>query len=367
MSDSVSPSRSLPARPSLEQLKKQAKELRASGAQPTLAAAQLAVARGHGHASWPKLKLAVEQSTLIRLIEEGDAAGVRRLVAASPRLVTAPFTDGLTPLHYAAGEDRPEVVAALVEARAPLAAHFGRTGHSALSWAVTCESQQAARKLIELGVKPDLFCAAGLGLLEEVEGFWPGGRLRRRPSATGSTRYGEDGERLPVPPPAAADQVSDALYIACRSGRLEVARWLLDHGADPNWRGFAGATGLAWAEFSGNPELAALLRERGGSDELLEPGFRAAPRAFGLMVLAGWGFARRLAARLTADPAWVAVRGGRGTLLHAAVAGGQTATAKILLRFGADRAAVDDEGRRPVDLAEAKGYAELAALLKPSS
>jgi ankyrin repeat protein len=363
MSDSV-PASQLPPRPSLEQLRKQAKELRASGAHASLAAAQRAVAGMYGYASWPPLKTAVESITLRRLIEEGDAEGVRRLIESSPRLPQIAFDDGSTPLHVAAAENRPAVVEALVAGGAPLQARFGKSAHSALSWAVTCWSDAAAHKLIELGLKPDLFCAAGLGLLDAVKAFWSEGKLRRHPSKTGSSRYTESGEPLPSPPKADADQVSDALYIACRSERLEVARWLLDHGADPNWRGYSGATGLAWAEFSGNAELCALLRQRGGSDEIRDHVFRATPKAFALMVLAGWGFPKLLLERLQADRSLVSLRGERGTLLHAAAESGQEATARILLLFGADRTATDPEGRTPADVAELKGHTEVAALLR---
>ena len=56
---SVPPVRRLPERPSLEQLRKQAKEhletMRAGGEPATLSAAQHALAREYGFESWPKL------------------------------------------------------------------------------------------------------------------------------------------------------------------------------------------------------------------------------------------------------------------------------------------------------------------------
>jgi ankyrin repeat protein len=359
------PTSSLPSRPDLDQLKKQAKELRASGAHRTLAEAQLALARRHGFASWTKLKRAVELATLRRLIEEGDAAAARVLVASSPGLAKATFDDGSTPLHLAAGENRPALVEALVEHGAPLHAAYGKSAHTALSWALTCWSYGAAEKLVALGVEPDLFCAAGLGDLDRVRAFWPGGSLRRHPSRTGSSRYTDAGAPLPRPPRRDTDQVSDALYLACRCNRPEVARWLLDHGADPNWCGYAGASCLAWAEFSGNLDLCALLRARGGSDDVLDQQYRATPRVFPLMVFSGWGFPRLLLERLTADRTLAALTGGRGTLLHAAAEGGQEAAARILVHFGADRGARDPEGRTPAELAQARGHATLAALLSP--
>lgn len=307
---------------------------------------------------------ASDQVTLRRLIEAGDAEAVRRLIASSLDLASTPFDDGSTPLHAAAGENWPSIVEILVASGAPVQARFGGWAHSPLSWAITCWSDAAAHKLIELGAEPDLFCAAGLGLLDVVKTFWPGGKLQPHPSETGSSRYTESGARLQAPPESDAEQVSDALYLACRNGRLEVSRWLLDHGADPNWRGYAGASCLAWAEFSADPALCALLRERGGSDELLDYQYRATPTVFALMVLAGWGFPKRLIGRLSADLSLVSARGGRGTLLHAAAEGGQEETAGILLRFGADKAATDADGRTAADVAASKGHAALAQRLR---
>jgi ankyrin repeat protein len=355
----------LPARPDFDQLKKQAKERRASGACASLAEAQFLIATQYGFASWAALKTAVQQITLKRCLEENDSAGARALLTSSRALVNLPFDDGTTPLHVAAGKNRPEMVEVLLTFGASAHARLAGSGHSALSWALTCWAYDAAERLVALGIAPDLFCAAGLGHLDAVRGFWTNGRLERRPSSTGSSRYDDAGERLPCPPPNDVDQLSDALYIACRCDRLEVARWLLDHGADPNWRGYAGATCLAWAEFSGNAELCALLRARGGSDDIVDRLFLSTPKVFAVMVLAGWGFFNKLLARLSADGSIVTFRGGRGTPLHAAAAGGHTGIVKLLLHFGADRLATDEEGRTPGEVAVAKGHAAVASLLGP--
>src|SRR5262245_51626146 len=106
------PTRSLPDRPSLEQLGKQAKELlkayragdalaaaeigqfenQADPAKFALADAQRALARAYGFASWTQLKLHVEGITAAAFcaaVNAGDVAAVRRLAKARPELVHA--------------------------------------------------------------------------------------------------------------------------------------------------------------------------------------------------------------------------------------------------------------------------------------
>ena len=59
---------------------------------------------------------------------------------------------------------------------------------------------------------------------------------------------------------------STALHVATEGGATELARLLLESGADPNIRDdkYEG-TALDWAEFCGQPEIAALLRQRGAT------------------------------------------------------------------------------------------------------
>jgi ankyrin repeat protein len=58
-----------------------------------------------------------------------------------------------------------------------------------------------------------------------------------------------------------------ALHMTAESGAVDMARMLLDAGADPNIRDDKyDATVLGWAEFCGQPQVAELVRERGGRE-----------------------------------------------------------------------------------------------------
>jgi ankyrin repeat protein len=354
----------LPPRPSLAQLRKQAKELKDSGQHPTLSAAQLALARQYGFPSWPKLKLAVEQDTLYRYIRDGDYEALDELLTESPKLVSAPRDGGNYPLHAAADNNDPRMIELIVKHGAKFDQKWTDSAHTALSWAVTCGAQDAALKLVELGSRPDLFTAAGMGLLDYVKLFWQDDKLRGAGSTTGSSRFTESGEPLPRPPSDPQEQVSDALYVACRNGRLEVSKWLLDHGADPNWRGYCGANCLAWAEYSDNRELCNLLLAQGADPHMRDYSFKAEPKEFALMILASWGFpGHLLRERLEREPAMVNARGDFGTLLNAAVWNGQLETSKILLEMGADRESRNASGLTPLEVAKERGFTEVEELL----
>lgn len=144
---SVPPLRRLPERPSLEQLRKQAKEhldrLRTTDSSTTLAAAQHSLAREYGFDSWPKLVHHVEEmqperrmlrpvqlksagkllwsqghgTDLWRLFQAcmaGDLDAVKALIASDPSLARAHY-DYRKPLYFAVRENRMDVVRFLLE------------------------------------------------------------------------------------------------------------------------------------------------------------------------------------------------------------------------------------------------------------
>ena len=141
------PPRRLPDRPSLEQLRKQAREhletLRAADPSAILATAQHALAREYGFESWPKLvhhvesvrpsvlklqpaelksdqKLTWSQGrgvdvwALMQACASGDLETVRALIARDPSLSRSHY-DYRKPLYFAVRENRLDVVRFLLE------------------------------------------------------------------------------------------------------------------------------------------------------------------------------------------------------------------------------------------------------------
>jgi hypothetical protein len=91
----VSEPRTLPARPDLRHLRDEAKRRRKAGEFPSIALAQLAVAREYGFRSWPRLKFHVEAvtldaseraSALIASATSDDLRRARALLGADPAL-----------------------------------------------------------------------------------------------------------------------------------------------------------------------------------------------------------------------------------------------------------------------------------------
>lgn len=91
----MSDSQRLPDRPDLRHLRDQARDLLRSGAAPTLAQAQLCIARSYGFASWPKLKAHVEalqeHGRLKEAIDREEPDTVREMMTLRPELHRAPL------------------------------------------------------------------------------------------------------------------------------------------------------------------------------------------------------------------------------------------------------------------------------------
>jgi uncharacterized protein len=184
----------LPARPDLDQLRHQARELlraaqggdpeatariRAVGERIILSSAQLALAREYGFASWAKLKLEVERRDVLN---SRDLSRLTSLLAEHPELATTTMEHwsdhqlGADPLGYMAmlrfDHDRlglpselpgtGAMARALIDAGAPV---NGRPGdkETPLITAASCGDAEVAQALIEAGADIDAISAPDSG------------------------------------------------------------------------------------------------------------------------------------------------------------------------------------------------------------
>jgi ankyrin repeat protein len=151
------------------------------------------------------------------------------------------------------------------------------------------------------------------------------------------------------------------VFEAAAVGRLERVRELLeDDPALVTALSPDGFTPLHLAAFFGHPEIARLLVERGADTNVV------ARNRMRVRPLHSAAAAQQLeiAELLVAYGADVNAPQERGfTALHAAAQSGDIGLARLLLGRGADREQATEDGRRAADFAAAAGHGEIRALL----
>ncbi len=247
------------------------------------------------------VEFAMRIADIIDAARRGDAAAVARLLSQDRALVDARGEHDKTPLHWAADNDQRELAELLIGAGADLELQTS-WGATALEWAATMGSVEVGRLLLERGARGlNLYTAAALGLIDVVRSYLAQGR----PGPEAGRRRRDDADPAEIPPDTAlmvGDAVSDAFYIACRSGQLAVAQLLLEHGADIDAKGHFGATGLHWAALNGHADVVRWLLERGAALDGRDARFDSTPEGWALEtghgdIAALIGDAARLAAR----------------------------------------------------------------------
>jgi ankyrin repeat protein len=233
-------SRQLPAKPNLEHLKRQAKELLRNfnqgepaaverfrsltslpaSASPKLADAQHAIARDYGFATWPRLKEHVEAVTralrplemLSAAIRACDAGKVARVLDEHPELKAQinqsmpQFDGGSHALLAAVRRTDRKTIDVLLRAGADVNV---RTGSWSAGIGVLDEcAPELAAFLIERGAVVDVHSATRLGMLEKLKQF-----VDADPAIVNAR--GHDGQT--------------PLHFAAT---VEIAAYLVDHGAE---------------------------------------------------------------------------------------------------------------------------------------
>ncbi|MEO1235189.1 MAG: ankyrin repeat domain-containing protein [Planctomycetota bacterium] len=245
--------RPLLPRPDLDQLKKQAKELRRdfmagrptaldevkrffhveAGHPLTLSEAQLVLARAYGYASWPKLRAYVDgvhKSALVEAINRGDRAQVETMLRRRPELAAATTGRGEQQMiHLAVLNDDAEVARRLMEYGAD--ARRGIWPHRESTTALRMAAERgldrvvAAIEAVERERQEDLSCPNTAvspeqdelaRLIRQSEGDAAIARLEAKPELM------KQCDRDGVTP----------LHLACEMADEAVVAWLCDHRAD---------------------------------------------------------------------------------------------------------------------------------------
>jgi cytohesin len=305
---------------------------------------------------------------LLLAVEQGKTQTVAETLSRRPSLARGHGPAGQTPLHVAAQCNDPKLGELLLAYGADSEAKFGQSGHTAVSWAVTCNAMEFARAMVQLGCKCDLFCAAGIGSLESVRAFFDdSGALHQEAAQSGSSRFASDGSRLPCPPQTPREQISDALYTACRNAHEGVVRFLLSKEPDLSFRAYMGGTPLHWAYFGGSRRITELLEQAGADQSARDHALNCTPRAFGICAPANWGFASLVQKRLAEDPSLASLTDGWTSPLHEAARSGSVDVVQLLLDAGADPRLRDGNGNTPLEIAARCGFAAVVDRLDRAS
>ena len=210
------------------------------------------------------------------------ADDVRAMITPQPTLLESRMSRNQhrrTPLHHAAAKDKPTIVRLLLD----LGADPRATDATGATPMTTASQEGAGPEVIDAllaaGTPLDFLTAINLGRYDEAEAM-----LRDDPRRLGPEGRDTIALHLAVNKKNAKsirwlvahgvavsakrmmwDCNHTALHMTVESGSIELAKLLLDAGADPNIRDDKYiATALGWAQYFGREDLAALIKERGG-------------------------------------------------------------------------------------------------------
>lgn len=348
------PTRRLPPRPSLEQLRKQAKNLlsqyragdpaaaaevqhferRPDPATFALSDAQRVLARAYGYQSWPKLKAFIDGANVKRLaaaVQAGDAEQVRVLLHARPELVNMDMAanDEHRALHYAVLRRDPVIVKLLMEAGADArrGIYPHRDATSALAIAKDRGYQDVATVIEdeERQRRAEMSCpnASISPVQDEIHQA-----VRKGDHATAMRLLQADGSLI-----QACDRDGGTpLHLAAEETSEEMAAWLLKRHAKVDKQDVHGLTPLDRSALSADPRNDHAQRFPAVARLLLDHGARLTIR--GAVALAD---ASRVHEFIQNNPSLLReCTSPNGGLLTLAVNHGHLEIVRLLLDLGAD-------------------------------
>jgi ankyrin repeat protein len=215
-----------------------------------------------------------------RAMKRPDAAKVRELLARDARLVKAREKEhGNTALHIAPNV---EIAEALVSAGADLEARDTAHFATPLRWAAGDHRQDVVQFLLERGAKvTDIYLACAVGDVDRVRAF-----LKRDPKLleTPGLRcdFLGDGEHATE---ATRDQPGHAtpIMVAISASQAKTVAALLEEGADLNATNAEGATLLHTAAFNAGPEVIAMLIKFGAPLDVEDPQHHNTPLGWAIV------------------------------------------------------------------------------------
>jgi len=154
------------------------------------------------------------------------------------------------------------------------------------------------------------------------------------------------------------DDASTPLHLTSRKGHVDVARMLVERGADVSAQAQDGRTPLHWASEWGHVDVARMLVER-GADVSAQAQDGRTPLHWALE----WGHVD-VARMLVERGADVSAQKKDGTTpLHWASLSGHVDVARMLVERGADVSAQAQDGRTPLHWASLSGHVDVARML----